>query len=156
MSGGYREVEMEITLLSYPPQYRTSLEDNETNSVEAYDHHENKWYSFPSMLSPRYDHSAVCISNKMFIIGGESNYDGCSEVFDSVARKFTYIKTLQKWVGTLEVKTVSVGYEIYFFRKVGNKVHVHSYDVRNNLFSFKTSIKMKNFMKISCTKVPMI
>ena len=157
LSGGYREVEMEITLLSYPPQYRTSLEDNETNSVEAYDHHENKWYSFPSMLSPRYYHSAVCISNKMFMVSGSDS----SEVFDSVTRKFTYIETLQKRVRTLEVnpdiiQLVGIGHEIYLFRKVDNKVDVHSYDVRNNLFSFKTSMEIEYFKDITYTKVPMI
>ena len=39
------------------------------NSVEVYYHHEDKWTFLPDMLFERYDHSAVSISDKMFIIG---------------------------------------------------------------------------------------
>ena len=44
------------------------------NSIETYYYHENKWSSFPTMLSPRKNHSAVSIGNKMFIIESGSTY----------------------------------------------------------------------------------
>ena len=51
------------------------------------------------MLSPRNNHSAVSIGDKMFMIGGSKDY---CEVFDSVTRNFMYIKTLPKWVTASE------------------------------------------------------
>ena len=35
-------------------------------SIEGYDFYENKWYYFPEMLSPRSNHFAISIGNKMF------------------------------------------------------------------------------------------
>ena len=65
------------------------------NTIEAYDYHENKWSYFPNMLSPRFNHTAISITNKMFMIGGrQDNF----EVFDSVTRNFTYIKSVPKWI----------------------------------------------------------
>ena len=110
---------------------RTKFRKEKLKSIESYDFHENKWYYFPDMLSPRVNHSAVSIGNKMFMIGGSKDY---CEVFDSVTRKFTYIKTLPKWVRVEELNSsyqvVSIGYKIYFFRKEDNKVNVHSYNVK--------------------------
>ena len=50
-------------------------------SVEAYDYYENKWDSFPCMINKRYLHGAVCMGNKLFVIGGE--YNATCEVVDS-------------------------------------------------------------------------
>ena len=133
------------------------------NSIEAYDYYNNKWSYFPSMLSKRVNHTAVSLSNKMIIIGGNSDY---CEVFDSITRKFTYIKTLLKWIRTSEIplfsqvnhpyQVVDVANKIYFFRFENDKVNVHSYDVRNDFFTFKTSMHAVNFEKLSCIKIPMI
>ena len=130
-------------------------------SIEAYDFHENKWSYFPSMLSRRSYHSAVSIGNKMFMIGGSSDY---FEVFDNVTRKFTYIKTFPEWVRTSEkffdrrifkpYQTVTVGHKIYFLRKEDNEVKIHSYDLKNNIFSFELLIEMEKFENFSCFKVP--
>ena len=153
LSGGLITVEREMWLRSMPPQRYTRLVKTKTSSVEAYDHHENKWYYFPEMLSPKNNHSSVSINNKMFMIGSSSDY---CEVFDSVTRKFTYIKFLTEWIRTLKpFQEVSIGHEIYFFRKDDNKVYVNSYDVKNNFLRFRTSIEMENFNEISCIKIPM-
>ena len=91
----------------------------ELNSVEAYDYHEDRWSHFPSMLLPREKHSAFSIGNKMFMIGG--GYDDVEvfnyfEVFDSVTRKFTSIRSLPKWINySSPNKIVCVGYKIYLF-----------------------------------------
>ena len=105
--------------------------------IETYDFHKIKWNSFPSMLSPRKNHSALSIGNEMFTIRCSNDF---SKVFDSVTKKFTYIKTLPKWVRTPEqdffeqyvilYQVVNVSYKIYFFRKEDNKVNVHSYNVK--------------------------
>ena len=129
-------------------------------SIEAYDHNIGKWFYLPNMLSARNRHSAVSIGNKLFMIGGNSEY---SEVFDSVTRKFTYVKTLPKWVRTSELdyydfgknQVVSIGNEIYFLQKEDKKFNVYSYYVRNNHFCYKTSFEIGNFKKVSCIKVPM-
>ena len=56
-------------------------------SVEAYDHHENKWTNLLDMIEARCNHAAVSMGNKMFVIGRA--YTTCCEVFDSFSRKFT-------------------------------------------------------------------
>ena len=133
------------------------------NTIEAYDYHENKWSCLPSMLSPRVNHTAVSISNKMIMIGGNSEN---SEIFDSITRKFTYIKTFPKWVGKSKIylphrfnnpyQVVDIANKIYFFCIKNMKVKVYRYDVRNDSFTFVTSRKTESLGKFSCIKVPMI
>ena len=64
--------------------------DEVLNSVEAYDHYGKKWTYLPDMIESRFEHSSVSLSNKLFVIGGDNH--NTSEVFDSVNRKFSYIK----------------------------------------------------------------
>ena len=65
------------------------------NSVEAYDHYENKWTYLPDMIERRYYHDSVSMGNKMFVIGGGyTDGLGC-EVFDSFSRKFTSLVLLE-------------------------------------------------------------
>ena len=99
----------------------------------------------------------------MSLIGGSNDF---SEIFNSVTRKFTYIKTLPKWVGTSETylysrvgnsyQVVDIANNIYFFRFENKKINVYRYDVRNDGFTFKTSMETKNFKEFSCIKIPMI
>ena len=126
-------------------------------SVEAYDYYVNKWSSFPFMFSKRSNHTAVSISNKMFMIGGSSVK---CEIFDSVTRKFTFINPLPNLVNLDTYlnrnKTVSVGYNIYFFiKEENNVVNVHSYDVKNNVTTHKATLYLENTESFSCTKVSM-
>ena len=132
------------------------------NSVEAYDYHENKWSYFPSMLSRRRNHTAISISNKMFVIGGRSNgvFGRClnsCEVFDGVTRKFTFIKTLPDWVKKLNPsQIVSIGFNIYFFvKEKNNEVKVYNFDAKNYVIKLKTSVNFENTKSFSCTKVSM-
>ena len=167
VSGGFTIVQRHITTRKVLNNTVGIFKSLKSNSVEAYDYHENKWTSFPSMLSQRINHTALSIGNKMFIIGGSSDYP---EVFDSVTRKFTYIENWPKIVRTSEVglyhsfepslyfrlfQTVSIGYKIYIFKEENNKVNIHCYDVRNNLFSFETSMESKKIDKVSYVKFPM-
>ena len=56
-------------------------------SVEAYDHHENKWIILPDMIKSMRKHTYVVVGNKLIVIGGYGRT--CSEVYDSISRKFT-------------------------------------------------------------------
>ena len=162
ISGGLRKtrIQNEVNGNGYMNERLGFLHEN-LNSIEIYDFHENKWSYFPSMLSSRNNHSVVSIGNKMFMIGGSRDY---SEVFDSFTRKFTYIKTLPLWIRTPIVnfqlrfissyQVVNIGYKIYLFQRENDKVKLHSYDVKNEFSSFKTSVEMKNFQKLSYIKVP--
>ena len=82
------------------------------SSVEAYDCYENKWDFLPSMINKRCLHGAVCMGNKLFVIGGDSN-TSC-EVFDSSSMKFTSIKQLERSCFEY-ISAVSIGDEILIF-----------------------------------------
>ena len=58
-------------------------------TVEAYDYYENKWTYLTDMIEERFNHAAVSMGNKMFVIGGDISTN--FEVFDSCSRKFTNI-----------------------------------------------------------------
>ena len=135
------------------PRLSLGAIDRGIKSVEAYDHHENKWFSFPAMLEPRRDHTAVSISNKMFMIGGFRYKNSC-EVFDGVTRKFTFINSPPRWMEYLSPnRTVCFGNKMCcFVSGINGKVDVYTYDADTNDFDFETSLVIKNF---SCTKVPM-
>ena len=74
----------------------------------------------------------------------------------SVSKKFTSIKYPPKWINYIDPKnTVCVGYNIYcFIAEENNEVKVNSYDIKNNVFSFKTSLNLEN-NHFACTKVSM-
>ena len=121
-------------------------------SIEAYDYHGNIWNTFPSMQSPRKNHTAVTISNKIFMIGGNSNV---CEVYDSVTREFTSIKILPNWIEKLNPsQTVSVGYKIYFLvGEENSEVKVHSFDVNSCVIKLRTVLNFENTKRFVCTKV---
>ena len=116
------------------------------------------------MLSARTNHTAVSISNKMSLIEVSNDF---SEIFNSVTRKFYYIKTLPEWVRTSKIgylkrfvksyQAASIGYETCLFQKENDIFNVYRYDVIKNLFSLKcTSMEMKSLKNSSCIKVPLI
>ena len=68
-----------------------SFPDDDTNTVEAYDHVADKWSSMPNMIKIRFGHKSVAIRNKLFVIGGSTK---TSEVFDSHSNKFSLLKPI--------------------------------------------------------------
>ena len=83
-----------------------ATEGNSSNgslrSVEAYDHHENKWTYLSDMIAKMYDHSVVSMGNKIFVI--TKGIPVYYELYDSISRKFTmfnvkppYSNFLQFW-----------------------------------------------------------
>ena len=122
-------------------------------SIESYDYHENKWSLVPSMLKPRYNHTAVSLGNKIFIVGGCLN---TCEVFDGVTRMFTSIMIKHKSIKYLnENQAICSGYKIYFFQRNTTKVRVYSFDLKHYVVRYKTSINFQNSRCFSCTKIPM-
>ena len=84
-------------------------------TVEAYDYHEDTWTYSPNMNEKRECHGAVSMGNKMFVIGGDMNLT--CEVFDSISKKFTYIKELSvvRFSDLDSVKAITVGSKIIVF-----------------------------------------
>ena len=64
-------------------------------SLEAYDHHSNRWGRLPDMIETRYRQSLVTSGNKLYAIGGVEEYSW--EVFDNKTRKFTLITNSPKF-----------------------------------------------------------
>ena len=161
VSGGYREESIPAPIVGNTRRGISRMRLCNLKSVVAFDYYENKWISFPSMLSPRRNHTSISIGNKMFMVGGytTSSYKDLNtfEVFDSVTRMFTTIENIPKWIDNLNPnKIVCGGYYIYFFVAEENiEMKVHSYDVKKNLFSFVTSSNQQYTRSFSCTKVSM-
>ena len=103
-----------------------------TNSVESYDHHENKWSHLPDMIGWRYDHSSFSMGNKLFVIGGFSNID--AEIFDSTSKKFTLLnlKILCKKEFPCRCETVNFSRKMFVFCTCSTnrqpKIHVYNVD----------------------------
>ena len=65
------------------------------NSVEANDHHENKWTYLPGMIQRRLHHSSVSLGNKLRLILG--HYKNKLEVLNSDTRTFSIINYKMKF-----------------------------------------------------------
>ena len=90
-----------------------SLSRNYLKSVEVYDHHENTWTYLPGMINDRRFHGSVSMGNKMFMIG-EFNTTSW-EMFESISRKFLFIKEI-KYVSNIDsLSLISVGNRIFVF-----------------------------------------
>ena len=46
-----------------------------TNKVERYDVHKNKWTSVSAMLERRYRPGVSVLNNKIYVMGGEEGWD---------------------------------------------------------------------------------
>ena len=83
------------------------------------------------MIDKRCLHGAVCMGNKLFVIGGK--YNNTCEVFDSSSMKFTSIKHLK--LNCFEyVSAVSIGDKILIFGSgySAGKDRFYTYNVDNN------------------------
>ena len=125
-------------------------------SVEAYDYYENKWNYLPDMIEKRGSHASVSMGNKMFVIGGYNTLT--CEIFDSVSRKFTYIKSINyQRIYNCRYKAVCIGQTIIVFlttyagyQEPGTKIFI--YDVSKHQWSKKGCRVLKNLRDISCVK----
>ena len=79
-------------------------------SVEALDYHENKWYILPDMIKCRRNHSSFTSDRKLFVVGGE--HKRCSEVYDSISRKFAMFSKKLPFIPENENKTIGFNNKI--------------------------------------------
>ena len=114
-------------------------------SVESYDHHKHKWILLADMEFKRIGHSAVSMSNKMFIIGSfNQRYSVLPcEVYGKISNKFSCIEP----PGIDDMSISNVIEQPYC---VGNKIVIitgwyenttwfNVYDVDKNSWSGKNS-----------------
>ena len=131
--------------------YNTS----ELTSVEAYDHHFKNWTTLPDMIESRYDHGAVSMGNKMFVIGGK--YNLTCEVLNSVSRKFTCIRQLliPENVG-YAMSGLTIGYKIIDFPKYTWSTEKKSliYDVLTDKWEVKEIELISTNRVHSCSRLP--
>ena len=109
------------------------------------------------MNKDRYDHGSVSMGNKMFVIGGDMNLT-CEE-FDSVSRKFTYIKELSvgRFSDLDSVKAITVGSKIIVFAGIDSTYcEVDVYDPLKDQWYLQL-YKFDDFIAVdSCSKLPIV
>ena len=129
--------------------------DTELRSVEAYDYYENKWDFLPRMIDKRISHGAVCISNKLFVIGGMNSVT--CEVFDNSSKNFTSIKHLDRNRFSC-VAAVCVGDEILTIcSSFGDtKERILTYNVAKNEWNYKSRESFEFDRLIRVSKLPVI
>ena len=126
-----------------------------SNSVEAYDYHENKWNYLPNMIEERNSHATVSMGNKMFVIGGWNNIN--CEVFDSFSRTFTKIKADIKVpdITGWNFSALCIGNTVIVFHGFyaeHEETIIYTYDVVNEKWSnvkcdFTTNLLGSSFVK---------
>ena len=83
------------------------------------------------MIEERFDHAAVSMGNKMFVIGGK--YTTSCEVFDSRSRKFSNINSdIYPYLEEYYFDALSIGNHIVVIQKFINpltETDVYLYDV---------------------------
>ena len=127
--------------------------NEELNSVEAYDYYENKWTYLPDMIEERDNHASVSIGNKLFVIGG-CKMSSC-EMFDSFSRRFCYIKTFADSTNDIyNFRAVSITNQLVIFGEVDfdKETKVFTYNVKTGLLKLIDFDYLKNKHAFSCIK----
>ena len=126
-----------------------------SNSVETYDHHDDKWTCLPDRIEERYNHGSVGMGNKMFVIGG--SYCTTVEVFDNVSRKFTHIKQ-DELKFTVKLSVLGIGNQIFAFPKYYNSKikRFYIFDFLNDQWCVKEIELPEIEYVISCSKLPVV
>ena len=127
-------------------------------TVEAYDHRENKWMFLPDMINGRALHAAVSMDNNMFVVGG--NWKLSCEVFDSITRRFTNIKEMILSCSTKLDRTsvLSIGNKLLVFPRIYRSVNgnVHVYDVLKNEWYVEDNYLEELTYVISCSRMAVV
>ena len=135
VSGGYiRDIQAGFPLMTY------------TNTVELYDHVDDKWSCMPSMVNRTARHSLVAIKNKLFVLGYSC------EVFDNFSQSFVLMKQ-QSLISDLKLQhlvgAIPIANKIIVFRK--NKSKVVCYDIKKEEWSEEEIYdETKNYFESGC------
>ena len=120
-------------------------------------YYENKWTYLPEMIEGRFEHGSVSMGNKMFVIGGIWRLSG--EVFDSVSRKFTYIKDMlvNHFYEILFVRAVRIGHKIIVFPNrdpTCGKAYI--YNIHKDDWLIRKTFLDDDKSVINCSKLPIV
>ena len=117
-------------------------------TVEAYDHVADKWSYMPRMITG-VKNNLITVSNKLFAFS--RNINNC-EVYDSVCKKFVFLKCQPTILDRYNRQAVSVGRTIMIFKEFLKGVAI--YDVDKNEWSEESIEVTKNNMVFHCLKLP--
>ena len=126
--------------------------NNDTKTVEAYDHTTDRWSYMPSMISARANHGSAVVRNKLFVVGG---YGGKCEVFDLLCNRFAAVKNKNGFYlrgDEMANKTFSVGNELLVFFE-GRKTALR-YNPDKREWSEASCEFTEKFAMFTCVKVP--
>ena len=115
-------------------------------SVEAYDHHLNKWTYMPDLMEEKYCHGSVAMGNKFYVIGGTRTQS--SEVFDKISSKFARIKQSPRAVTSFEAEVFRIQNKIVV--KLERIVH----EKKENVFIYDTITDKWTSMCVNMFKGP--
>ena len=121
--------------------YGGHFEERKLKPVETYDHHENKWSHLPDILEKRSGHFSVSLGNKLFVLS--NCFSQFSEVFDSISRKFNFIKP-PSFLKTYSIKGEQTAY------CVGNNIVLFNY--YHKFFVVYDTIKSEWWLKLFTAK----
>ena len=104
-------------------------------SVESYDHYKKKWTSLSDMIGGKFEHSAINMGNKLFVISSVSYTS--SEVYDNISRKFTLLNLKRHYTDPnfRSCKAVGISNKIYIFCSYfsnENIIMIYVYNVDEN------------------------
>ena len=91
-------------------------------------------------------HNLVVVKNKLFVIGNDTDY---CEVFDSVCKKFVYLKHPPCINYN---KSVAIGNKIVVFQE--NRSTILCYDVGKDEWSIESCEITKSLQDFTCLKLP--
>ena len=95
---------------------------NANNSVEAYDHYNDKWSIMPSLTEEKYGHGSLAMGNKLYVIGGREMH---SEVFDYISNRFARIKPMPLEFNSKEFETFRVQNKIVV-KQDGDEIYIYN------------------------------
>ena len=104
------------------------------------------------MIEKRYNHASLCISNKMFVIGGRRK--STCEMFDSFSRTLCYIKTCSGFTNNLfRFQAICICNQIAVFIEVCNvlfQTEIFTYCTETCEWKFIDCDILKNKCRVSC------
>ena len=108
---------------------------NLRSSVESYNHVSDTWSYMPSLVTPRYQHGAVAVKNKLIVIGGlgQQGFLRSCEVYDANSNAFSLLKEppsciKYNLINAYGSRTVSVGNKVIIFGNISNFVTFYDVD----------------------------
>ena len=128
-----------------------NLNEDYSNTVEAYDYLANTWSYMPSMIRRRAEHNLVAVQNKLYVFGGWE--DSC-EVFDRCSNKFVLLRasSLQNMDEYYVREAFAIERKIWIIREYSTKLAY--FDVDKAVWSEESFEATKDIELFWCLKIP--